>query len=398
MLEGNLPDMKKNAKRLDKKLEIPEIFKKTMPGLDIIFDNMPDGILIGNETGIIKANRKSLEMYGLTSIEELNLKIKNIPQILGMRNFKTGEIISNGDDIYTQALAGKYLTDEFTIIDPETKHEKIIKSTGIPVEFNNKKLAVAVINTDITEIKIAEEKQEKLLTRLVEAQNLMKTLSRSLIQVQELERRNIARELHDEIGQSLTAVKIDMLNIMQQTKSAQIQTQLKDSIQLVEESLNEVRELSLNLRPSILDDLGLLPAIRWYVDRQSQRSGIKGKVITKQIEGNLSPELQIACYRIVQEAITNIIKHAKAETFSIELERKSNDLHLLITDDGIGYNVSIARRKAINGQSIGVLGMQERAELVGGWLDIYSSSKKGTKVYAILPLNTSSQNIDKIKE
>ena len=189
-----------------------------------------------------------------------------------------------------------------------------------------------------------------------------------------------------------------MLNIMQQTKSAQIQTQLKDSIQLVEESLNEVRELSLNLRPSILDDLGLLPAIRWYVDRQSQRSGIKGKVITKQIEGNLSPELQIACYRIVQEAITNIIKHAKAETFSIELERKSNDLHLLITDDGIGCNVSIARRKAINGQSIGVLGMQERAELVGGWLDIYSSSKKGTKVYAILPLNTSSQNIDKIKE
>jgi len=371
------------------KSDIPDDLKQYFLELDIIFENMPDAIFIGDKTGIKKANKKLLDMYGFNNTEEINIHIKKLPRLLRMRNFKTGEFISDEDDVYIQALSGKNLTNDYAFIDPKTKHERIIKCTGIPIELNNKTAAAIVINTDITDRKFAEEKQEKLLNRLVEAQNLMRTLSRSLIQVQEQERRNIARELHDEIGQSLTAIKIDMLNIMRYTRSVKIQDQLKDSIQLVEESLNEVRELSLKLRPSILDDLGLLPAIRWYVDRQSQRTGIKGRVITKQIEENLSPEIQITCYRIVQEAITNIIKHADAGTFSVEFVKKSNDLHLWITDDGIGYDVSLARKKAINGQSSGVLGMQERAELVGGWLDIYSSPKKGTKVYAILPLNIS---------
>ncbi len=371
------------------KSDIPDDLKQYFLELDIIFENMPDAIFIGDKTGIKKANKKLLDMYGFNNTEEINIHINKLPRLLRMRNFKTGEFISDEDDVYIQALSGKNLTNDYAFIDPKTKHERIIKCTGIPIELNNKTAAAIVINTDITDRKFAEEKQEKLLNQLVEAQNLMKTLSRSLIQVQEQERRNIARELHDEIGQSLTAIKIDMLNIMRYTRSVKIQDQLKDSIQLVEESLNEVRELSLKLRPSILDDLGLLPAIRWYVDRQSQRTGIKGRVITKQIEENLSPEIQITCYRIVQEAITNIIKHADAGTFSVEFVKKSNDLHLWITDDGIGYDVSLARKKAINGQSSGVLGMQERAELVGGWLDIYSSPKKGTKVYAILPLNIS---------
>lgn len=371
------------------KSKIPDTLIQYFLELDVIFENMPDAIFIGDKTGIKKANKKLLDMYGFNNIEEFNAQIKYLPRLLRMRNFKTGEFISDKDDVYTQALSGKNLINDYSFIDPKTKHEKIIKSTGISIELSNKMASAIVINTDITERKFAEEKQEKLLNRLVEAQDLMKTLSRSLIQVQEQERRNIARELHDEIGQSLTAIKIDMLNIMQYTRSAKIQDQLNDSIQLVEESLNEVRELSLKLRPSILDDLGLLPAIRWYVDRQSQRTGIKGKVITEQIEENLSPEIQITCYRIVQEAVTNIIKHANAGTFSVEFVKKSNDLHLWITDDGIGYNVSLARKKAISGQSTGVLGMQERAELIGGWLDIYSSPKKGTKVYAILPLNIS---------
>jgi len=362
-------------------------YKQYSPELDVIFENMPDAIFIGDKNGIKKVNKKLLEMFGFNNLDELNKNKENISQLLRMRNLKTEEAISENDNVFTQALSGKNITNEILFIDPKTKHERIIKSTGIPIKLNNQVSAAVVINTDITENKIAEEKQEKLLNRLIEAQNLMKSLSRSLIQVQELERRNIARELHDEIGQTLTAIKIDMLNIMQYTKSAKIQDQLKDSIQLVEESLNEVRELSLKLRPSILDDLGLLPAIRWYVDRQSQRTGIKGSVITKRIDENLSPEIQITCYRIVQEAITNIIRHADAGSFSVEFVKKLNDLHLWISDDGKGYDVSLARKKAISGQSSGVLGMQERAELVGGWLDIYSSPKKGTKVYAILPLN-----------
>ncbi len=384
-----------NFKSLDASIKTTENIIQYSYELDVIFENIPDAIFYGNKNKIFKVNRKLLDMFGFAGLEEFSSQIGYLPSKLKMRNLKTGNFVSDNDNVYIQALEGKNIICEYTFMDPKTKHERIIKSVGIPVRFNNKVTAAAVIFSDITERKIAEEKQERLLDRLVEAQNLMKTLSRSLIKVQELERRNIARELHDEIGQSLTAIKIDMLNIMQNTKSTRILTRLKDSIQLVEESLNEVRELSLKLRPSILDDLGLLPAIRWYVDRQSQRSGIKGKVITKQIEETLSPELQITCYRIVQEAITNIIRHADAGSFTVEITKKSDDLHLWIIDDGIGYDVTSARKKAISGQSIGVLGMQERAELVGGWLDIYSTPKKGTKVYAILPLNPADNLIDK---
>ena len=244
---------------------------------------------------------------------------------------------------------------------------------------------------DITERKASEEMRDKLFNRLVEAQSIMKTLSGRLIQVQETERKNISRELHDEIGQLLTAIKIDILNVTNSLKSKKAVEQLKESVQLVEETLNNVRELALKLRPSILDDLGLMAAVRWFLDKQAQRTGINAKVIQGNLDEKLSIELQITCYRIIQEAVTNIIKHAKAQNVSVELAIKANDLHLIITDDGIGYDVNAARLNAVSGYSMGVLGMQERAELVGGWLDIYSSPGKGTKVYAIFPLKVSSQ-------
>ncbi|MHB9013771.1 MAG: sensor histidine kinase, partial [Ignavibacteriaceae bacterium] len=239
---------------------------------------------------------------------------------------------------------------------------------------------------DISERKAAEEMQEKLFNKLLEAQNIMKNLSRQLIQVQEQERRNIARELHDEIGQTLTAIKIDILNAIKFIRSLNALEHLNDSIKMVEETLNNVREMSLKLRPSILDDLGLIPAVRWFLVRQSERTGINAKVITKPLTERIPSEIQITCYRIIQEAVTNIIKHSNAKNMTVEINILSNELYLIISDDGIGYDVHSARKMATSGSSIGVLGMQERAEAVGGWLDIFSSPNKGTKIHAIFPL------------
>ncbi len=332
-----------------------------------------DGIALINKYGkVIIWNSKLLELLNYNVDEVLEVNFKNIIQ---------NEINEFSDE--------KKGLDEF---DQNLHFETIItrkNKTHFPAEISIsilKEGMIMYVIRDISERKAAEELHEKLFNKLIEAQNVMKNLSRQLIIVQEQERRNIARELHDEIGQTLTAIKIDILNAMKFIPSLNAQEQLKDSIQMVEETLNNVRELSLNLRPSILDDLGLIPAVRWFLDRQSQRTGINAKVITKPFTEKIPAEIQITCYRIIQEAVTNIIKHSKAKSMSVEIDVISNELYIIISDDGVGYDVLSARKKATSGYSVGVLGMQERAEAVGGWLDIFSKPNEGTKIHAIFPL------------
>lgn len=332
-----------------------------------------DGIALINQFGtIIIWNSKLLEMLGYNREDILHTNLKET---------FSGEVKELTEGKVTSKDVSRTLSFESRIIRKNGTHF----SAEINIRLLEKEMIMLALK-DITEKKAAEEMREKLFNKLIEAQNVMKTLSRKLIEVQESERRNLARELHDEIGQTLTAIKIDIMNAMKHI-SEEGQEHLKDTIQLVEGTLNNVRELSLSLRPSILDDLGLIPAVRWYIDRQVQRTGINAKVITKQPDVKLPAEFQIASYRIIQEAVNNIIKHAQAKNMSIEIDARENELHVTISDDGMGYDVIAARKKAAGGVSIGVLGMQERAELVGGWMDIYSKPGKGTTIHAIFPYN-----------
>ena len=330
-----------------------------------------DGIALINKTGnIIIWNAKLLEMLGYNQEDILHTNLKD--------TFSNEvEELSNKPP---NQKGSRTISFESRIIRKNGSH--------FPAEINIRLLEGEMIMLalrDISEKKAAEEMREKLFNKLIEAQTVMKTLSGKMIQVQEAERRNIARELHDEIGQTLTAIKIDIMNAMKFIPAADVQHQLQDTIQMVEGTLNNVRELSLKLRPSILDDLGLIPALRWFIDRQVQRTGIKAKVITKQQDIKLPQEFEIAAYRIIQEAVNNITKHSHAKNMSIEIDSQVNELHVTITDDGIGYDVVAARKNASGGVSVGVLGMQERAEQVGGWMDIISKQGKGTIIHAIFP-------------
>ena len=171
------------------------------------------------------------------------------------------------------------------------------------------------------------------------------------------------------------------------TKSSKLKSHLIDSVELVEHSLQQVRNLSLDLRPSMLDDLGLMPTLGWYVNKQAQRSGIDIKMNSIELNKKLSPEVEVTCYRVIQEAINNVIRHSEAKNVKIEFKIIDNQLSLEIQDDGKGFDVIEVRKRALNGNSIGVLGMQERVELAGGELSIYSSPENGTKVIACFPLN-----------
>ena len=304
---------------------------------------------------------QSRTFQDITYPEDLNPDLEYVRRILA-------------DEIQTYSLDKRYIRKDSSLV--------WINLTGSLVREPNgkQKYFIAVIQ-DINERKRSQEIQLKMQERL-------KTLSSKLIEAQEAERRRLARELHDEIGQALTAVKINLQTLQHVSNVNQAELPMQESIGIVEVALQQVRSLSLDLRPSLLDDLGLVVALRWYIDRQTQRSGIIGEFLAEPLTAKLSPNLETTCFRIVQEALTNIVRHAKAQQVTVELSQQETQLHLIIRDDGIGFDVYAAREKATKGVSLGLLGMEERVLLIGGQIEIKSVKEHGTEIHAVFPLLT----------
>jgi PAS domain S-box-containing protein len=232
---------------------------------------------------------------------------------------------------------------------------------------------------DITERKQAEEK-------LHESNDRLQLMSRRLVQSQETERRHIARELHDEVGQTLTVAEMNLQAVLQSPRAASLTRRVQESIQAVERVLEQVRDLSLSLRPSMLDDLGLEPALRWYTSRQATLAGLQAEFRSDALEGRLDPAIETACFRVAQEALTNVVRHARARAVVVEMRKQDGRLHLFVRDDGVGFDVAGRREQAALGASLGLLSMEERATLADGGLECKSAPGQGTEVHAWFPL------------
>jgi len=212
-------------------------------------------------------------------------------------------------------------------------------------------------------------------------------LSQRLIEIQETERRHLARELHDEIGQALTATKLNLESLARETEPTGRVKRTADSIALVEHLLQTVRNLSLNLRPPMLDDLGLVAALRWLLDQHARTTGREVNFNHTLTEDRFSPVIETACFRVAQEALTNVTRHSKAHTVHVDLRQDDGRLTLSVRDDGTGFNVADARHRATHGTSLGLLGMEERVTFTGGQLSVTSSPDSGTELRAWFPLN-----------
>lgn len=232
---------------------------------------------------------------------------------------------------------------------------------------------------DITQRKHADRK-------LKESRQRLQVLSRRLVEAQETERRHIALELHDEVGQALTVAEMNLQAALQSKGHDDLTPRLKESLSVVERVLEQVHDLALNLRPSMLDDLGLEPALVWLTHRQMERAGLKSEVKADALEHRLDPVIETECFRVAQEALTNVVRHARAKAVTVELRKENGQLHLRVRDDGIGFEVATTRTKAVRGTSLGVLSMEERAVLAGGGLEFTSSPRHGTEVHAWFPL------------
>jgi two-component system sensor histidine kinase UhpB len=207
---------------------------------------------------------------------------------------------------------------------------------------------------------------------------------RGQIEAQDAERRRIARELHDQVGQLLTAIRLN-LELAQRERGERQEGAIAEALALANQAVGQVRDFALELWPTILDELGLPAALRWLATRQKRWSGLQFSLDLDPV-GTLAQEIEAAGFRIAQEALTNVARHAHAGTVWIRLRRSQDRLELVVRDDGRGFDVEDARRRADAGASLGLAGMQERASLAGGQLEIESGAGRGTRVRVRFPL------------
>jgi NO-binding membrane sensor protein with MHYT domain/anti-sigma regulatory factor (Ser/Thr protein kinase) len=203
-------------------------------------------------------------------------------------------------------------------------------------------------------------------------------ISRRLLASQENQRRGIARVLHEDVGQLLTALRLNLQRLHPLQGEAGI---VGDSITLVDDALTRVRALSIELRPSVLDDLGLAAAVTWYANRQAERAGYTVKVIENLGRKRLDEAVETAAFRIVQQALTNVTRHAQSKNVRVSLRLTPRVLDLTISDDGVGFNVGAARIRAMAGESLGLLDMKELATLADAIYSITSVPGKGSTIH-----------------
>lgn len=210
----------------------------------------------------------------------------------------------------------------------------------------------------------------------------LQIMSRQVISIQEQERADIARELHDEMGQLLTGVKL-LLERAIQMELPDSPRKLNDSLFLVQQLIGQVRNLSLNLHPPMLDDLGLLPTLLWHFERYTAQTDIKVQFGRTGANMRLAREIELSAYRIVQEALTNVARHAHCDSVLVYLVVQHDKLRILIQDKGVGFDVEETQ---IRYRSSGLTSIRERARMLGGKVSINSSPGNGTRVNIQLPL------------
>jgi len=240
-----------------------------------------------------------------------------------------------------------------------------------------KVLTILSLALDVTERRKTEDK-------LKNANAELHTLSSRLQNLREVERTAIAREIHDELGQQLTGLKIDTLWITRRiTKEEKnIKEKLSDMVEHINDAVKTVRRISTELRPSILDDLGLIAALEWQSQEFEKRTGIRSQFTSNRDELNLEVNLSTNIFRVYQEALTNVARHANATQVETIFEEDDNYIHLIVKDNGQGFDLNEIKTN----HSFGLIGMKERAMMLNGDLSIESNKPYGTIVFLKVPI------------
>ena len=281
------------------------------------------------------------------------------------------------ENIKRRLRGEKFGTNEYTALRKDGSTFPVLLHSA-PIVREGKPIGLRGIIIDITDRKQAEDELRR-------SQERLRNLSTHLERVREEERTEVAREIHDDLGQSLTALKMDLFFLRKRLPEAQesLIQKITEMITLIDTSISNVKRISSQLRPGLLDDLGLVPAIQWQVGDFEQRTGIKCKLATNAEDIAIDRDISTAFFRILQEALTNVARHANATKVNICLRRKADNLELKIIDNGKG----ITKKQIQDPKSFGLMGMRERIEYLGGEFKITGIRGKGTTLVSIVPLN-----------
>ena len=341
----------------------------------VLFENASDAILlIGYEGSIIKINPKAAAILGYTTEELAGMTIWDIIAPDEHQNFEDRKHALLSGQTFSP-YERKYRTKSGEVIPME------INVAMVPDAEGNPRL-IQSIGRDITERKKAEQEQIRLLEAIGQSQEQLRALTFYLQDVQETERRQIAGVLHDRVGQNLTGLNLTLQMIQNQLKPGTNpieQGRLNEALQIVEEITRQVRDVMVDLHPPVLEEYGLFSALDWYSGVFSQRTGMTVLVVGGEFSPRLPLSVETVLFRIAQEALNNVAKHARARQVTLRLESNGNGPCLEIEDDGLGFNTALINTPS-DSPHWGLLSMQERAASVGGQLTIHSDPGVGTHI------------------
>src|ERR1700752_50853 len=347
-----------------------EALKKSEEMLRGLFESAPDTVVVVGERGeVISVNAQAEPMFGYAPSEVVGKPITTlIPEVTILQHLndrKTGPsgrtpLVGPAKEFHGRRKDGS----EFPV--------DIMLNPMVAAESS---MVIGVIR-DITTRKRAEESLRNYAERL-------KFLSQRLMEVQELERRNIALELHDEIGQGLTGLKLT-LELSTRLPVDEVGASIGQARNLVNELMARVRNLSLALRPAMLDDFGLLPTLLWHIEHYTAQTKVRVNFKHSGLEERrFAPEVETAAYRLVQEALTNIARHADVQEANVRLWTNAKTLSIQVEDSGKGFDLESVTAR----ETSGLAGMREGATLLGGQLKIGSSVGNGTRLEAELSVS-----------
>jgi len=341
--------------------------------IETILENLPIGLAVNyfDEGRAVYMNKKFEDIYGWPSEELENIDCffdKVYPEPEYRRKIQTQIIrdIESGDPERMQ-WSGIEITTK-------TGLKKNVSAKNIPIVDQN--LMISTVQDTTT--------QKKLERELIDSREKLRQLAVYLQKLREKDRISIAREIHDDIGQTLSALKMDLGWLEKRILPDQqaLTTKITQMKQLILQSVQSVKRLCSELRPGILDDLGLIPALKWHVGQFEERTGIHCHLAVAHEEPVLDKDLSTAIYRITQESLTNALRHAQAKNIRISLAMNAESIVLTILDDGIGIDMD-----AVDGnRSFGITGMRERVISHDGQFDIHRHPVQGTVITAAFPV------------
>jgi PAS domain S-box-containing protein len=347
-----------------------ETARREQADFEALFSMAPDGIIVVGHNGkVLTANERAQQLFGYSLQEFQGLQI----EALLPEDFRQAHV--GHRETYMRAQSARRMRPIRELRGLRRDGSEFIAEIGlVPLHFKNQNCTVANVHD------ISERKQ--LETERAEHEKRFRTLSRRLVEVQEAERRILSTELHDRTSPGLAAIQIN-LKILRKLLSARgtedVRALLDDTAGLLADTTVSIREISSNLRPTVLDDGGLLPALAGYAQQFMQRTGILVHLQTQDATSALTPAMQSSLFRIVQEALTNCARHAKAKNITIRLNTEGHRVSLMIADDGVGFDFD---RQSTPG--LGLLTMRERAEFAGGSFSLETKPGLGTRIQVLV--------------